>query len=79
MSRFGYVRYDEQSISDQVSLKNAFEAAEQIVDHVLPAGRAKSLVMTHLEEAYMWCGKGVRDKQIERGGPADLQEERKDG
>jgi hypothetical protein len=33
---------------------------------------------TQLEIAYMWCGKGIRDDQIERNGTAPLQEERGD-
>jgi hypothetical protein len=29
-------------------------------------GRAKSIILTKLEEAFMWMGKAVRDDQIER-------------
>lgn len=29
-----------------------------------------------LEQAYMWCGKAIRDDQIERNGGAPLQEGR---
>lgn len=63
--RFSYVKYDAQSVAAQETLKGQFEVLETLVD-ALPNGRAKSLVMTHLEEAYMWTGKAIRDAQIER-------------
>lgn len=63
--RFSYVKYDQQSKNAQETLKSHFEAVELLVD-ALPDSRAKSLVMTHLEEAYMWTGKAIRDAQIAR-------------
>lgn len=62
MSRFSYVKYDEISMEKQQSLKTAFEAVEILVNG-LADGRAKSLVFTALEEAYMWTGKAIRDEQ----------------
>lgn len=75
MSRFDYVKYDHQAITDQAALKDAFETVEYIAER-LTNGRAKALVMTKLEEAYMWCGKAIRDEQIARNGSAELQEGR---
>ncbi len=75
MGRFDYVKYDEKSVSQQAELKEAFQTVEAFVD-VLPECRAKSLVFTKLEEAYMWCGKAIRDGQVIRNGSAPLQEER---
>jgi len=63
--RFAYVKYDEQSVRAQETLKDHFMSLELLVD-ALPDSRAKSLVMTHLEEAYMWTGKAIRDEQIKR-------------
>lgn len=77
MNRFDYVQYDQQSIDEQAKLKSAFIDLEKQITAVLPAGRATSLVVTKLEEAYMWIGKGIRDKQY--GDPArgvKSQEER---
>jgi hypothetical protein len=34
------------------------------------------VVLTKLEEAYMWIGKAIRDEQIERNSKAELQESR---
>lgn len=76
MSRFNYVAYDEISQKQQAELKSVFESAEAEVEAALSAGRAKALVMTHLEEAYMWCGKAIRDEQLAQRG-AKPQEERK--
>lgn len=73
--RFDYVKYDEQAIKCQAQFKEAFESIERMVD-TLPNGRAKSLIFTKLEEAYMWTGKAIRDDQIARNGTAPLQEER---
>lgn len=76
MSRFDYVKYDKESITAQASIKKEFENVASGVDLTLSAGRAKSLVLTKLEEAYMWCGKAIRDEQIQRNGSAPAQEER---
>lgn len=73
--RFSYVKYDEQSTEQQAALKAQFEEVECLVNR-LPDGRAKSLVLTKLEEAYMWTGKAIRDAQIERQGLIDEQPER---
>lgn len=36
---------------------------EDFTEKSLSSGRPKSLVMTKLEEAYMWVGKSIRDEQ----------------
>jgi hypothetical protein len=77
--RFDYVKFDDMSVRDQAEAKKACEDLEKVIEMILPhAGRAKANALTRLEEVYMWIGKAVRDDQIERGGPAILQEERKD-
>ncbi len=77
MSRFDYVKYDDLSAGLQAEMKRDFENLAGEVEEHLRDGRAKSLVLTKLEEAYMWIGKAIRDEQIERNnGYADLQEER---
>jgi hypothetical protein len=63
---FSYVQYDNKAKADQEELKAMFEAVEDFVVKHLNNGRAKSLVMTKLEEAYMWTGKSIRDDQIAR-------------
>lgn len=78
MSRFDYVKYDEKSCDFQAGFKDLFETVEFEVDKLAP-GRAKALIYTKLEEAYMWVGKAIRDEQIYRQTIKELQEERKDG
>lgn len=68
--RFDYVRYDEKAKLDQELFKSMFCAVEKQVDERLASSRAKALVLTKLEEAYMWIGKAIRDDQIARGGDA---------
>jgi hypothetical protein len=63
---FNYVKYDEVSAKKQEKLKELFEEVEMYVINTLNGGRAKSLVLTKLEEAYMWTGKAIRDEQIDR-------------
>ena len=75
MGRFSYVQYDEKSASLQQVLKERFEALELICND-LEDGRAKSLVLTKLEEAYMWAGKSIRDSQIKRSVCAPEQPHR---
>lgn len=64
--RFSYVKYDEASVKNQEAFKKQFELLEIMAD-TLPNGRAKSCLLTHLEEAYMWVGKAIRDEQLSRG------------
>lgn len=71
MSRFDYVKYDEVSMEKQAKIKEAFEAVETLVDLSINDGRAKALVLTHLEIAYMWTGKAIRDEQIGRGAQVE--------
>lgn len=66
MSRFDYVRYDEIAATKQEGFKNLFTELEKAAHDMLPDGRAKSLFLTALEEAYMWTGKAIRDDQIAR-------------
>lgn len=76
MSRFDYVKYDQPATAKQLQFKELFTLMETGVAHNLPEGRAKSLVLTKLEEAYMWIGKAIRDEQIQRNKDTELQEER---
>jgi len=78
MSRFDYVKYDEMAETNQAAFKSMFSELDTHVS-AMKDGRAKSLVLTKLEEAYMWIGKAIRDDQVARNGSAQLQEERKDG
>ncbi len=73
MSRFDYVKYDEKAVADQTHFKAKFEAMEHDIETMLPNGRPKALVLTALEEAYMWIGKSIRDEQVLRGGGAPVQ------
>lgn len=77
MSRFDYVKYDEKAAKAQAVLKNVFQDAESMIDAFLVPGKHKNDALKALEEAYMWCGKDLRDQQILRNGSAPLQEERK--
>lgn len=78
MSRFDYVKYDEESIKIQEAAKVAAQELEHVIEHSLVDGRAKSLAHTKLEECYMWIGKAIRDGQVSNRG-AEPQEERKNG
>lgn len=62
-NRFSYVRYDDTRVHKQGAFKAQFEALEAAVEF-LPRGRHQALALTHLEEAYMWIGKALRDEQI---------------
>lgn len=67
MSRFDYIRYDDQSIAVATHFRDKFVDLEDSVNTLLSAkqGRHKALVMTKLEEAYMWVGKAIRGEQLE--------------
>lgn len=71
-SRFDYVKFDELAAAKQAAFKARFQELETMLNEQLPSspggrdpyGRAKALVLTALEEAYMWVGKAVRDEQV---------------
>lgn len=75
--RFSYIKYDERSQAIQKRFRQLFEEIEAVTDS-LPNSRPKSLLLTALEEAYMWSGKAIRDWQIECTGKVDEQPERND-
>lgn len=75
--RFSYVKYDKIAIAKQEELKELFESIEEFCQKNLPATRESALIMTALEEAYMWTGKAIRDDQIIRNaGEIDHRPER---
>jgi hypothetical protein len=76
-NRFDYVAYDAEAQRVQAAFKAKFQALELLAEAEFPkSARAKTLLLTTLEEAYMWVGKQVRDDQIARNGAAPLQEQR---
>lgn len=76
-TRFDYVSYNENSQALQMSLKSQFNCIELMLNN-LPNSREKSLVLTKLEEAYMWCGKAIRDEQLRQTPETEMQEQRVD-
>lgn len=74
-NRFDYVEYDKLAVSQQSFFKEKFMSLEEATKHLI-SPRAKALVLTKLEEAYMWVGKAIRDDQIERDVSTKLQEKR---
>lgn len=74
-NRFDYVKYTELSVAKQNEFKEKFIELESLIEKYLDDGRAKSLVLTKLEEAYMWVGKSIRDSQPDK----TLQEDRTNG
>jgi hypothetical protein len=75
MSRFAYIKYDAEHAGQQSAFKRIFEGVEAAVNE-LANGRAKALVLTKLEEAYMWIGKAIRDDQIAHNQSTEEQPER---
>lgn len=67
---FSYVKYDHLAVAKQEELKRMFEGIERFAADNLPASRPRSLLLTALEEAYMWTGKAIRDEQIQRDSQA---------
>ena len=72
--RFSYIKYDQQAIDLQEAFKKKFEEVESMVASHLPQGRPSSLVLTKIEEAYMWVGKSIRDMQIARAPEASPEQ-----
>lgn len=67
IDRFEYVQYDEKASALQSAFKDKFKCLEAMVEDFFdPKLRASALALTKLEEAYMWVGKAIRDRQIGR-------------
>lgn len=64
MNRFDYVEYTEESQRLSNKRKEASENFEKLINE-LPNSREKSLALTKLEECFMWCGKAIRNLQLE--------------
>ena len=78
MSRFDYVKYDEEANNIQAVFKDEVMRVEAIIGHLIKDPRSNALALTAHEECHMWIGKGIRNDQIERNGSAELQEEIKE-
>lgn len=72
--RFDYVKYDADSQGKQQTFKQMFEQIEKFALDALHDSRPRALLMTALEEAYMWTGKAIRDDQIARANSPDAPE-----
>ena len=70
------MKYDAPSVKLQNDFRELFERIESLASGTLPESRAKSLLMTKIEEAYMWVGKAIRDEQL-KNRTAEEQPERK--
>ena len=56
---FTYHAPSQAGIERHAALSEAFKTLARTVDLVVPKGREKSIVMTHLEEAKMMASAGV--------------------
>lgn len=65
-NRFESMEYDDVAIVTQKIFKEQFMHLEDLASIKLDSARARALVLTKLEEAYMWVGKAIRDDQIAR-------------
>lgn len=63
-NRFDYIEWDQESKKKADSAKELMLTVEQFVTNHLMDGRAKSIVLTGLEEVHMWMGKAIRDEQL---------------
>lgn len=65
-SRFKGVLFNAANTSRAHDARVAFENAEEVIERVLPNGsREKSLVLTHLEESFMFVGRAIRAEQLD--------------
>jgi hypothetical protein len=64
-SRFDYVAYDPKSSELSATFKAKFEEVNPYAINLRKA-RAKSVVLTKMEECFMWVGKSIRDSQLKR-------------
>ena len=64
MNRFDYIEYTDKSQRLSDERKTVSTAFENLINE-FPNSREKSLALTKLEECFMWCGKAIRNMQLE--------------
>ena len=69
MSTFSYVKYDEESTKQSEEIKALCEQLEAKMK-TLGNGRYQAIALTHLETAFAFCGKAIRDVQMSKGSQA---------
>ncbi len=76
-TRFDYIKYDDCALALQLKCKEACIALEAAIAAIGDGGgREKAIAITQLEHVYARCGRAIRDDQLKRGVPANLQEGR---
>lgn len=65
-NRFGFhkgtIEGPNATAPRHAELRVSFREFAQMLDEVLPAGRAKSVAFTELESASMWCHKAIAEQ-----------------
>ena len=56
---FSWVNPTEEQITSTAYIRNVFEAVAHAMNEMLPDGREKSLMMTHLQDASMHAVKSA--------------------
>lgn len=70
---FAYVPFDETGVIEQEKLRYAFQAAERAIADACEGpvmGVTSVIALERLQEAYLWGGKAIRDRQIQRNKEA---------
>lgn len=60
-NRFGYHKPTEENRHDHIALRRDYRSFAEMLDQVLPPGRAKACALTALEEASMWSHKAIAE------------------
>lgn len=70
MRRFDYVRYDEETQKTSMYIRDQILEVEKSILE-LGQSREASLAITKLEECYMWIGKHLKNKVLEKDASVD--------
>jgi hypothetical protein len=65
MSRFDRIEFTADARIKYERFKTIFENIEDRIEKHIPNGRSKTLALTHIEEAFGWIEKAIRDEQIQ--------------
>lgn len=61
-NRFGFHKGTDVTVPQHSAVRSNFIEFACFLDEILPPGRAKSLALTHLEDAAMWANKAIAEK-----------------
>lgn len=67
MGKFDSIQFDNHSQAVSETIKQRYKPLFDLIETSLQPSRERSLVLTKLEESFMWVNKALKEEQLKRG------------